>query len=803
MPILLLKQKSSIPKMPEEETDVAKTGDGSKEESKTLFGLKRKVRYKIYAWLAIAIVLVGLIWSIVYLLPWRWYKYTDKIAVEKVARDVDLGYVVWENSEAISEGLQEENYIDQTEISSDGTRMIYATGGTEGNSNLFLRRWDGNNWGDPRPMRALNSNFNETSPSLSGNGDLLLFASDRPGGQGGNDIWISKWDGAEYAWPLPLTSRVNTPFDETDPSITPDGLTVFFTSNRPHQAADISEKEAAKAAEAEQLSNVTDIKVDYDLYSADVAGDALPDLIIERQLSMLYSLREGALADIEVMKKLGGSEASEVAIDKALEYLVANQEEDGRWDISKGGGKKGHDVAATAFSLLAFYGRGERHDQQCKYQDNVRRGLDWLKAQEVGIGDMRGKGNMYDHGIAALALVEAYGVTKDPDLRPTAQAVIDFIVDSQHEEGGWRYKPGDRGDLSVSGWMVMALASAEMSGLPIPGKTKAGVKNFLQIVSGGKDGGSYGYTDSPGAGKGNNAMNAVGFFCAQLNGASANAARAFESSLILDAAGFQLNDIYYAYYGTLAAYQHQGPVWKKWTKKMHGEFLKAQAEDGSWQFGGAHAGAMGKFIGTALVSLCLEAHYRYTPLYGLGFEPDLSTEPNPDIIEGDALPRTPIFRHAKHLALISSPADDSAPVVTDHGDFLYFASSRKEGRGGSDIYRARLDNNEPMEAENLGEEINTKFNETHPSIRMAGFHLLFNSDREGNPFGLYNSKSKRVVRRYNYSKLPSSSWLGSNAVWLISLIVSAGLLVYFAIRLFKKPPRIQEAPDTITQPPVS
>jgi hypothetical protein len=116
--------------MPEEETDVAEAGDDSKEESKLLFGLRAKVRYKIYTWLAIAIVLGGIIWSILYLLPWRWYKYTDKIAVEKVARDVKLGYVIWNDSEAVGDGLEEENYIDQTEISSDGVRMVYATGGT-------------------------------------------------------------------------------------------------------------------------------------------------------------------------------------------------------------------------------------------------------------------------------------------------------------------------------------------------------------------------------------------------------------------------------------------------------------------------------------------------------------------------------------------------------------------------------------------------------------------------------------------------------------------------------------------------
>ncbi|MBT4667427.1 MAG: hypothetical protein HOB63_13010, partial [Opitutae bacterium] len=478
--------------MPEAKTDGAKVV----EEAKPFLGFTRRRRYKIYAWGALAIVLAAAIWSLSYLEPWRWHKYTDSIAVEKVARDVEPGYVLWEKAEAVSEVNASGDYIDQTVISSDGSRMVYASDVDGNNSNLFLRLWDGNNWGESRPMRALNSKFHETSPALSGDGNLLAFTSDRPGGQGGKDIWISKWDGVEYAWPLPLTTRVNTPFDEIDPTITPDGFTLFFASNRPHQATDISEKEAVKAAEAEQLADVGDRKVDFDLYSADVASDKLSGLIVERQLSMLYSLREGALKDSEVMAKLGGSNETEKAVDKALAYIVSQQEEDGRWDIKKTGGQAGHDVSATAFSLLALYGRGERHDQQCKYQDNVRRGLDWLKAQEAGIGDMRGKGNMYDHGIAALALVEAYGVTKDPDLRPMAQGVIDFIVDSQHEEGGWRYKPGDRGDLSVSGWMVMALASGEMSGIPIPKKTWEGVRGFLEIVGGGKDGGSYGYTDS-------------------------------------------------------------------------------------------------------------------------------------------------------------------------------------------------------------------------------------------------------------------------------------------------------------------
>ena len=78
----------------------------------------------------------------------------------------------------------------------------------------------------------------------------------------------------------------------------------------------------------------------------------------------------------------------------------------------------------------------------------------------------------------------------------------------------------------------------------------------------------------------------------------------------------------------------------------------------------------GKYIATALVTLCLEAHYRYTPIYGLGFEPE--PEPNLNALPLANLPQTPLFRHAKQMPIINSPADDKAPEITKHGDFIYF-----------------------------------------------------------------------------------------------------------------------------------
>ncbi len=852
--------------------------EDDRDPDRRILGVTRRQRFRAYFWIGVILMVGFLIWALFYLRPDRWYTYTDQVAFEQVARDVEPGYVLWEKAEPVGSGLAPGDDIATPVVSSNGARMIYSAGEKDGNANLFLREWDGTDWKEPRPMRALNSSFHELAPSLSGNGELLYFTSDRPGGQGGFDIWVSKWDGSEYAWPLPLTPRVNTPFDEIDPDFAPDNLKLYFASNRPRRATDTSEKVAAI------LENVEDRKGNFDLYSADTAGgipptvkgllklqaeqkaladslqgsesppgeetatqaqtsaaqaaqflrkaaqrlgdDELPDpigqskealsaaihemkkveealseepdmareqliirkqanvmntgapvgIIVERQLSMLYSLRESALADTEIMAKLGGTPQTEAAVDKGLAYLASTQEEDGRWNIAKSGGQGNHDQAATAFALLAFYGRGEVHDEECKYQDTVKRGIEWLHGQRnVATGDFRGtrpQGNaMYDHGIASLAVVEAFGVTKDTTHRAAAQSAIDFIVATQHEEGGWRYTPNQKGDLSVTGWYIMALASAKMSGLEVPDKTMEGAAKFLASVSHGKNKGAYGYT---GPGGGTPAMNAAGFFCSQLLGHSSNTSKAYESSVIVDRQAFQLNDIYYAYYGTVASYQHQGPAWRKWMGAMQPAFVKAQNSDGSWNTGGGHGGAMGKVIVTALVTLCLEAHYRYTPLYGLGWEPDPEgpTGNSRDLAD---LAETPLFRHAKFLKDFSSPANDTGPVLTDHGDFLYFASERDGGEGGADIWRSRIKRtrvNEPVQPKNLGPEINGEDDETNPAVRNAGFHLLFNSDRENNRNALYSARSKRVVRRFDLTKMPDLNWIMGNMLWILGLLAS-------------------------------
>ena len=63
------------------------------------------------------------------------------------------------------------------------------------------------------------------------------------------------------------------------------------------------------------------------------------------------------------------------------------------------------------------------------------------------------------------------------------QVVDGIIVASQHaKRGGWRYTPAVGSDTSVSGWMVMALRSAELAGLEVPQSVWDGVEHWLQMA---------------------------------------------------------------------------------------------------------------------------------------------------------------------------------------------------------------------------------------------------------------------------------------------------------------------------------
>ena len=101
-------------------------------------------------------------------------------------------------------------------------------------SNIYYSRKQGDSWTTPQPLPGINSDFHDRMPSISPDGKFLYFSSNRPGGYGKDDIWRSEYNADKGLWGEPenLGDTVNTAASEISPSIHVDGITLYFSSNR-------------------------------------------------------------------------------------------------------------------------------------------------------------------------------------------------------------------------------------------------------------------------------------------------------------------------------------------------------------------------------------------------------------------------------------------------------------------------------------------------------------------------------------------------------------------------------------------
>ncbi|RYE00056.1 MAG: hypothetical protein EOP54_01485 [Sphingobacteriales bacterium] len=105
-------------------------------------------------------------------------------------------------------------------------------GWERGGCDLYLSYATKQGWSEPRPFGyTINTVAFEGMPSLSADESALYFVSDRPGGYGGKDIWVSYFVNGKWQVPENLGPNVNTEKEETAPSIAADGKTLFFSSN--------------------------------------------------------------------------------------------------------------------------------------------------------------------------------------------------------------------------------------------------------------------------------------------------------------------------------------------------------------------------------------------------------------------------------------------------------------------------------------------------------------------------------------------------------------------------------------------
>ncbi|MCS7297279.1 MAG: OmpA family protein [Bacteroidia bacterium] len=101
-----------------------------------------------------------------------------------------------------------------------------------GSCDLYFSELKGLSWSDPKNLGSeVNSPFWESHPSLTHDRKRLYFASGRPGGMGGSDIWYTEWKEGKWQKAVNLGPPINTPGDEYSPTIAADGRTLYFASD--------------------------------------------------------------------------------------------------------------------------------------------------------------------------------------------------------------------------------------------------------------------------------------------------------------------------------------------------------------------------------------------------------------------------------------------------------------------------------------------------------------------------------------------------------------------------------------------
>ncbi len=354
------------------------------------------------------------------------------------------------------------------------------------------------------------------------------------------------------------------------------------------------------------------------------------------------------------LRGIGSGATIQNAIRGGLEWLKNHQSRDGYWDSDGfqercklnqcgGPGNAMYDPGVSGLALLAFLGAGETH-RHGSYQKTVCDGLRYLKQiqdPEGCFGPRTTNHFTYNHAIATLAMVEAYGLTGSPLFKRSAQSGIDFIHKAQNPYLAWRYgvRPGDN-DTSVTGWMVMALKSASISKLRVDQAALDGARAWIDKATEPV----YGRVGYLARGTGparppnlmerfpadkSESLTAVGILSRVFLGENPRKSELIQKGTDLCLKALPVwdeqsgaIDMYYWYYGTLAMFQVGDKPWKLWLSAMDDAIIKTQHqnrdEEGSWDPAGPWGDEGGRVYSTALMTMCMEVFYRYPRVFGTG-----------------------------------------------------------------------------------------------------------------------------------------------------------------------------------------
>ncbi len=300
------------------------------------------------------------------------------------------------------------------------------------------------------------------------------------------------------------------------------------------------------------------------------------------------------------------------AIEAGLLWLSKNQNSDG----SYGTGAYRGNIAVTSLAGLAFMGNGSSPGRG-PYGPQIDKALKYVLDNTapsgfIAVPNAGTHGPMYSHGFGTLFLAEAYGMSKNPELREKLTNAVRLIIDTQNNEGGWRYQPVRRdADLSVTICQINALRAARNAGLYVPRET---VENCIRYVkqSQNPDGGfrymiQGGASAFPRSAAGVVALYSASVYDADEVKRGIDYLKQFMPEIKF---GQRFSHYFYGhYYAAQAMWICGGDDWNSWYPAIRDELVRRQLPSGSWQ------DSICSEYGTAMALIILQMPNNYLPIF--------------------------------------------------------------------------------------------------------------------------------------------------------------------------------------------